>query len=31
MLNLEYVCKINEFVSGNESLQWGIVPVKKKW
>ena len=22
-LNLEYVCKINEFVSRNESLQWG--------
>ncbi len=24
-LNLEYVCKINEFVSRNESLQWGIL------
>ena len=22
-LNLEYICKINEFVSRNESLQWG--------
>ncbi len=24
-LNLEYVCKINEFVSRNESLQWGTL------
>lgn len=24
-LNLEYVCKINEFVSRNESLQWGAL------
>lgn len=24
-LTLEYVCKINEFVSRNESLQWGIL------
>ena len=25
LLDLEYVCKINEFVSRNESLQWGIL------
>lgn len=25
LLNLEYVCKINEFVSRNESLQWGVL------
>lgn len=24
-VNLEYVCKINEFVSRNESLQWGVL------
>lgn len=24
-LNLEYVCKINEFVSRNESIQWGTL------
>lgn len=24
-LDLQYVCKINEFVSRNESLQWGIL------
>lgn len=24
-LNLDYICKINEFVSRNESLQWGIL------
>lgn len=24
-LTLEYVCKINEFVSRNESLQWGVL------
>ena len=24
-LNLEYICKINEFVSRNESLQWGTL------
>lgn len=24
-LDLEYVCEINEFVSRNESLQWGIL------
>lgn len=25
LLDLEYICKINEFVSRNESLQWGIL------
>ena len=25
LLNLEYICKINEFVSRNESLQWGTL------
>lgn len=25
ILNLQYVCKINEFVSRNESLQWGTL------
>ena len=24
-LDLDYICKINEFVSRNESLQWGIL------
>lgn len=24
-LNLDYICKINEFVSRNESLQWGVL------
>ena len=24
-LNLDYICKINEFVSRNESLQWGTL------
>ncbi len=24
-LNLEYICKINEYVSRNESLQWGVL------
>lgn len=24
-LDLEYICKINEFVSRNESLQWGTL------
>ncbi|MCI9073670.1 MAG: Fic family protein [Lachnospiraceae bacterium] len=24
-LDLEYICKINEFVSRNESLQWGVL------
>lgn len=28
-LNLEYICKINEFVSRNESLQWGILRTGK--
>lgn len=28
-LNLEYVCKINEFVSRNESLQWGTLRTGK--
>lgn len=28
-LTLEYVCKINEFVSRNESLQWGILRTGK--
>lgn len=25
LLNLEYICKINELVSRNESLQWGVL------
>ena len=25
LLNLDYICKINEFVSRNESLQWGVL------
>lgn len=25
VLSLEYICKINEFVSRNESLQWGVL------
>ncbi|MBD5137161.1 MAG: death-on-curing protein [Lachnospiraceae bacterium] len=29
MFNLEYVCKINEFVSRNESLQWGTLRTGK--
>lgn len=29
MFNLEYVCKINEFVSRNESLQWGALRTGK--
>lgn len=28
-LTLEYVCKINEFVSRNESLQWGVLRTGK--
>lgn len=28
-LNLDYVCKINEFVSRNESLQWGCLRTGK--
>ena len=24
-INLEYICKINEFVSRNESLKWGVL------
>lgn len=28
-LNLEYICKINEFVSRNESLQWGVLRTGK--
>lgn len=24
-LNLDYICKINEFISRNESLQWGVL------
>lgn len=27
--NLDYVCKINEFVSRNESLQWGVLRTGK--
>ena len=29
VLNLEYICKINEFVSRNESLQWGVLRTGK--
>lgn len=29
ILNLEYICKINEFVSRNESLQWGVLRTGK--
>lgn len=25
LLTLEYICKINEVVSRNESLQWGVL------
>lgn len=28
-LTLEYVCKVNEFVSRNESLQWGVLRTGK--
>lgn len=28
-LTLEYICKINEFVSRNESLQWGVLRTGK--
>ena len=24
-LNLEYICKINSFISRNESLEWGVL------
>lgn len=29
LLNLEYICKINELVSRNESLQWGVLRTGK--
>lgn len=29
LLNLEYICKINELVSRNESLQWGTLRTGK--
>lgn len=28
-LNLDYICKINEYVSRNESLQWGVLRTGK--
>lgn len=24
-LTLEYICKVNEYVSRNESLEWGVL------